>query len=247
MPTMQAHFERVERIWVAPANQTRLANGIATYGYNWTHSNFDWLKIMLQRKLRLRQQDRCCYCRRALVFDKGHVELDHIIDKGSNKGQYERFTFEIRNLALACKDCNNNKGTKAVLSTALSVAAEYPKKTTAYVWVHPHIHKYSDHIIIHQGWVYEAKNGSAEGHAVITKCMLHKLKDKERANRRVIVSGAKDLKVAVARAVGLVGEVGLDSLCRELGDQLALKWNSTPAEVDGAIRSLHASVQALPL
>ena len=247
MTTLQTYFERIERIWIASANKEKLAVGLSRHGYDWKNSNFSWLKVLLHERLRLRQKDRCCYCRRVLVFDKGHVELDHIVDKGSNKGAYARFTFEIRNLALACKDCNNNKGTKTVLSSVLLAAAPYPKKASAFVWVHPHIHKYSEHIIIHKGWVYEAKDGSPAGCAVITKCMLDKLNGKERANRQVIVGGAKDLKDAVSKAVGMVGEVELDALCRELGSQLAKKWSSTPTKVEGAIRSLYASVQALPI
>lgn len=179
------------------------------------------------------------------MFDKGHVELDHIVDKGSNKKVYARFTFEILNLALACKDCNNNKGTKQVLATPLPAGAVYPKNASAFLWVHPHIHDFSEHIVIHQGWVYEANGGSPEGLAVINKCMLDRLAEKERANRRVIVGGAVDLKDAVSKAVAMASEVELDVLCQELGTTLAKKWNSTPSQVEGAIRSLQASVQAL--
>jgi hypothetical protein len=245
MATIPARFERIERIWINTANKNKLSAGIAAHGYEWTHSNFAWLKELLHKRLRIRQQNRCCYCRRTLVFDKGHVELDHIVDKGSNKKVYARFTFEILNLALACKDCNNNKGTKQVLATPLPAGAVYPKNASAFLWVHPHIHDFSEHIVIHQGWVYEANGGSPEGLAVINKCMLDRLAEKERANRRVIVGGAVDLKDAVSKAVAMASEVELDVLCQELGTTLAKKWNSTPSQVEGAIRSLQASVQAL--
>jgi hypothetical protein len=113
--------------------------------------------------------------------------------------------------------------------------------------LHPHLHKYSDHVIIHQGWVYEAKNGLVEGQALTTGCMLDKLSTKERDNRRVLIGGAKDLKDAISKSIGMVGEVGLDALCQEFGSKLAKKWNSTPTEVEKAIRLVHASVQALQL
>lgn len=245
MAEINIHYERIERVWIAAVNKTKLAGCIAANGYDWDHSSFYWFKKMLHKRLRLRQKDRCCYCRRALLFNKGVVEIEHIVDKGSGKGRYKRFTFEIRNLALSCKDCNNAKGTKSVLSATLLPVDPYPATANAFAWVHPHFHKYSEHIIIHKGWVYEARNGSAQGYAVIDKCFLKDLPAKEHANRRVLVEGASDLKDAVSKAVGMVGEVGLDELCRELGNGFAKKWNSTPAKVEEAIRSIHASVQAL--
>jgi hypothetical protein len=248
MAVLPVHFERVERFWLAPVYKSKIAAGIALYGYAWTHSNFDWLKVLLNERLRGRQSDRCCYCRRALVFDKGHVELDHIIDKGSQNGMYARFTFEARNLALACKDCNNNKGTKPVLANPLAPNSPYPQHPRAFLWVHPHLHEYSDHITIHQGWVYEAQNASLDGLAVIRKCNLDKLRSKERENRRVLVDGAANLKDAVARAVGMVGDVGLDNLCKELGSHLSKKWKSAScAEVQQAIRDANTAIQSLNL
>lgn len=242
MGLLPIHFDRIERFWLLPAQKTQIGSGIALYGYNWTHSNFDWLKTNLNERLRKRQKDRCCYCRRPLRHDRGLVELDHIIDKGAQSG-IPRFTFEVKNLALACKDCNNNKGTKSVVSTPIQSNSPLPVRPSAYTWVHPHIHKYSEHILIHQGWVYEAKNSSPNGLAVITKCMLHKLAEKEAKNRQVIVGGAADLNDAVARAIGLVGEVGIDALCQELGSFLATQWKTaTPVQIQDAIRRAHASI-----
>lgn len=245
MAELSVHYERIERIWITSGTKTKLDACIVAHGYDWTHASFAWFKKLLHKRLRLRQKDRCCYCRRPLVFDKGRLEIEHIVDKGSNKGTYKRFTFELRNLALACKDCNNAKGTKRVLVAALPPAAPYPGRADEFIWVHPHFHRYSEHLIIHQGWIYEARNGSKEGLAVIVKCFLAELPAKERANRRVLVSGASDLNDAVAKAIGMAGEAGLDALCHELGAGLADKWNSTPAKVEAAIRQMHAAVRAL--
>ncbi|WP_216857611.1 HNH endonuclease, partial [Burkholderia sp. S171] len=137
MAIIPVHFERIERFWLAPVYKTKITAGVTLYGYNWTHSNFDWLKELLKKRLRKRQSDRCCYCRRALVFDRGHVELDHIIDKGSQSGIYARFTFEPRNLALACKDCNNNKGTKKVLTKPLATNSPYLRHPKAFLCKRP--------------------------------------------------------------------------------------------------------------
>ncbi|WP_157956621.1 HNH endonuclease [Dyella sp. C11] len=246
MAEIPAHFERIERFWLAPPHKARIAGGVTAYGYQWNHSNFDWFKTLVNDRLRKRQKNRCCYCRRPLVFDKGHVEIDHIVHKGSTNSPYARFAFEAQNLALSCKDCNNNKGKKTVLARAIRAGSNYPKQAKAFSWVHPHFHRYSDHITIHQGWVYESKNKSPEGLEVIRKCMLDKLAGKELANRRVIVDGAADLKAAVIRAVAMVEDVGLERLCRELGGHLSRKWRSaSSAEVKQVIRDTHAAVQMI--
>lgn len=247
MTELNIHYERINPLWLKTANQQRLAESITSRGYNWNHGDFQWFKDILKERLRARQKDRCCYCRRLLRYDKGVVEIEHIVDKGSSKGKYKRFTFEIKNLALSCKDCNNAKGVKNVLASPLTKTAPYPTRAADYVWVHPHFHKYSEHIIIHAAWVYEALGGSKEGLAVIQKCFLDKLALKERENRKLIVNSAVDLRDAIRLALGVVGDVGLDTLCRELGTALAKKWNSTPDKVEEAIRESHLALQRVPV
>jgi len=245
MTELNIRYERIDRLWLNETNRQRLADCITSRGFNWEHGDFAWFKEILKARLRLRQKDRCCYCRRALRYDKGVVEIEHIVDKGSNKGEYKRFMFEIGNLALSCKDCNNAKGVKKVLASTLTKAAPYPKRAADFTWVHPHLHKYSEHLIIHQGWVYEARGGSKEGLAVIKNCFLADLALKERKNREVLVGGASELTEAIGHAVAVVGDVGIDELCRELGEALAKKWRSTPAKVEAAIRQYHLKLQAM--
>lgn len=244
MALLPVHYEKVRRYSLTTTQQAKLQGGVALYGYEWTHSNFDWFKDFLKARLRTRQRDRCCYCRRRLLFDKGLVEIEHVIDKGAKISKYSRFTFEVGNLALACKDCNNNKGKKKVLAKDLQAADPYPVKASEFLWVHPYLHNYSEHIYIHQSWVYEAKNASPEGLKVIQHCMLDKLRDKERSNRRVIVSGAADYRQAILQAAAFAGEVGLDNICKELGARLSTKWKAgNSAEVEQAIRDAYHSVR----
>jgi 5-methylcytosine-specific restriction endonuclease McrA len=247
MPELDTHYERIDRIWLNETNRLRLADCIKNRGFNWVHGDFDWFKVILKKRLRQRQQHRCCYCRRVLRYDKGVVEIEHIVDKGSNNGEYKRFTFEIKNLALSCKDCNNAKGIKKVLVSPLKKAAPYPKRAADFTWVHPHFHKYSEHIIIHQGWVYEARDGSKEGLAVIKNCFLDDLAKKELQNRKLTVDGATDLKDAICRAIGVVGDVGLDALCQEVGKTLAKKWNSTHKEIEENIRAVYLALQQVSI
>lgn len=242
MATLDPKFERITRIQLSQADHARLAASIGRYGNDWEHSSFGWFKKRLHRSLRSRQKDLCCYCRRALRFDKGPVEIEHIVDKGSNNAEYGAYTFTIKNLALSCKDCNNNKGVKAVLRSAIPQPADYPRSAKQFLWVHPHMHRYSDHLTIHRGWVYEACNQSPEGQAVITKCKLTLLEDKERKNRQVTVSTAQSLEHAISVAASHIPHVGLDRLCRELAPFLSKVWKSHSAiEIEAAIRDANAA------
>lgn len=242
MVTLDPKFEKIARIQLSQIDRTRLADSIRRYGNNWEHSSFDWFKRRLHKSLRHQQKDLCCYCRRPLRFDKGPVEIEHIIDKGSNNAEYGAYTFVIKNLALSCKDCNNNKGVKAVLRTSIPQPAAYPRTAQQFLWVHPHMHRYSDHLTIHQGWVYEANNQSLEGQAVITKCKLALLENKERKNRQVTVSTAQSLEHAISVAVSHIPHVGLDRLCVELAPFLSQLWRShSSIEIEAAIRAANAA------
>lgn len=236
-------FDSIAPVALSAAQEKTLSAGIAKYGYDWKHSNFKWLKELLKPELRRRQSDRCCYCRRILRFDKGPVEIEHIVNKARN-GENAHFTFEPRNLALSCKDCNNGKGQKKVLRVKLAARGPYPTAAASFLWVHPYLHSYSDHILIHEAWVYEAKGGSPEGAAVITKCNLAELWDKERLNRQALIESAENLPAALQRAMGMIEDVGLDGLCRELAPMLVTLMGSggNISKAEGALRSAHAKI-----
>lgn len=239
-------FENIAPIVLSAAQQAKLKAGVTKYGHDWKHSNFDWLKDILKTELRKLQSDRCCYCRRILRFDKGPVEIEHVVNKARN-GDYEHFTFETKNLALSCKDCNNGKGQKKVLRVALAAHSPYPTAAVSFLWVHPYFHKYSDHILIHEAWVYEAIGRSPEGFAVIKNCKLADLWDKERRNRQALIESAENLSAGLQKAVGMVEEIGLDELCKELAPMLVTLMGSggNIAKAEGALRSVHAKIQEI--
>jgi uncharacterized protein (TIGR02646 family) len=238
MATIDVEYENIGRVRLQSKTIAKIAYTINTYGYEWTHSSADWYRKLVLIKLRRQQKNRCCYCRRTINYNKGAYELDHIIDKGSKGGRYGRFCFDLRNLALACKDCNNNKGTKAVLFKDLSINAPYPTDKAVFNWVHPHLHDYSEHISIHTGWIYEAKSGNSMGLQVITHCKLDQLSAKEAKNRRAHVMGAASVKEALSRVAGYKTEAGLDTLCKQFGKSLGSRWKKGDAEIEAAIRGL---------
>lgn len=62
------------------------------------------------------QDSKCCYCGLQL-WETGRGEIDHIASKSGRKKSYPEFTFELKNIALACEHCNGSskKGERDVV------------------------------------------------------------------------------------------------------------------------------------
>jgi len=145
----------------------------------------------LKKSLRTAQRGRCCFCRRVL-YDDYAAHLEHFADKET----YKSYSFEILNLALSCGTCNAKKNghfkswsTKfkkfshrrgliatsrcPVLAVQLSDNDAFPTTHSAFRWVNPHVHNYSDHITIYRGWVFHGK--TREGIRTIQGTKLNEL------------------------------------------------------------------------
>jgi 5-methylcytosine-specific restriction endonuclease McrA len=115
----------------------------------------------------LKAQDyRCCYCKqRIVVAHNGAWDTDHIIPKDTHAA----FLFEPRNLCVSCKDCNLIKLNKVVLKN--QGRKRFPASPKDYIFVHPHFHKYTDHIcIVQEAALYLPK--TPEGIKLIEVCGL---------------------------------------------------------------------------
>ena len=109
---------------------------------------------------------RCCYCQqRIVVSHNGAWDTDHIIPKDTHAA----FLFEPQNLCVSCKDCNLIKLNKGVLKKPNRV--RFPRSPQDYTFVHPHFHKYADHIyIVQEAALYLPK--TLEGIKLIEVCGL---------------------------------------------------------------------------
>ena len=94
--------------------ETIIANNFNSHS-DWTKPVFNSIKVNIITHLRTQQGNTCCYCKYELGFDIKQVDIEHIIPKS----EYEKFTFETRNLALSCPACNTKKSTKPVLKKAI--------------------------------------------------------------------------------------------------------------------------------
>lgn len=125
-------------------------------------SNF---KTNLREYLRPCQNNCCAYCRMRLHANEATPEIDHIIPKKLKpEWMYEPF-----NLCLSCKLCNTKKGHKKKTLVDNDIT-ELPKNSESYLFVHPHIDKYSEHIELVGGILY--RGITEKGRYTIELCNL---------------------------------------------------------------------------
>ena len=144
---------------------TIIANNFNTHT-DWSKAVFDSIKVNIINHLRTQQSNTCCYCKYPLGFDIKQVDIEHIVPKS----EYEKFTFETRNLALSCPACNTKKSIKPVLKNSV---VNYPTNGTHIIIIHAHYDDYSSHIEIINNCVFVAK--STKGSETITFCELFRL------------------------------------------------------------------------
>jgi hypothetical protein len=169
----------------------------------------------LKIALRTSQLGRCCFCRRHL-YDDYATHLEHFLDKAT----FPQFSYEIRNLALSCGTCNIRKS--AYFSTwdrryrfitrnfvgpilarcpairvALVAGDPFPTAPADFSWVNPHFHRYSQHILLVRGWVFEGR--SPEGRRTIRSL---KLNDVGQIERRALAERLEARGGALSMLVG---------------------------------------------
>lgn len=207
------------------AEITELFNEAIASGRDWGSSAHDRAKEALKTALFDAQGGRCAYCRRPIKRELGHNEIDHILPKLRSGDEekfkqnertsrrstagYPTFTFVPKNLAIACKRCNQRKGTfDARKYRNVDAVAAYSLDEDYYEWVHPHIHDYSDHIEILNGFIFHAKEASPNGECVISACGLSDVAAVERAAADLRIKNAADYAVALASMLPLLDDYG---------------------------------------
>lgn len=140
---------------------------------NWSKDVFEDFKDRVREYLRGQQDNRCCYCKKILKWDKKEVDIEHIIPKSKRP----HFTFLNYNLALSCPACNTTKNQDMPLSNPAKLT--FPYKTSDYLIIHPHFDDYFKEIeIVNEIFI---KSKGAKGDWTIEHCDLdtiEKAKDK---------------------------------------------------------------------
>lgn len=89
------------------------------------------------------QDYTCPYCQQKIVVEHNAIwDAEHIIPKD----KHPKFLFSPLNLCVSCKDCNLAKLNKNVLKNPKRKTL--PTKSDDYIFIHPHLDKYEDHMKI---------------------------------------------------------------------------------------------------
>lgn len=98
------------------------------------------LKALLRKRLKARQEPRCCYCKRWLLNNAHASPIEHVLPRRF----YPQFALRVRNLAIACNDCNALK-TDDDWGQFAGPHLDYPSPTVM-GFFHPRYHPYDEHI-----------------------------------------------------------------------------------------------------
>ncbi|WP_241616916.1 HNH endonuclease [Rosenbergiella epipactidis] len=133
---------------------------------NFTHNNWgDDELIDIRNEIRdyhrKTQRLECVYCLEPISTRAAHAApIEHI----APKSQYFNFIFEPKNLCVICPDCNEYKGKNEVFFEPSIVNTNpkiYPRASSAFRIVHPHIDEYEEHIIkLNRIYIDRTKKGN---------------------------------------------------------------------------------------
>lgn len=124
------------------------------------------LKNYIKSELRKEFGNTCYFCKETVHESNSYFEIEHILTKSQD--EYRCFTFNPKNFALCCKECNNLKGMTDVLSKSaykpnyVYKFDEYPFESEQFDIIHPYIDNYDEHID-KKGIFYLVKDNSEKG------------------------------------------------------------------------------------
>lgn len=140
----------------------------ATY---WEHEEVSPTRKEIKRHYIGEQRHLCCYCG---LPDPALHGLDWDAEHIVPKTKHPEFLFTDVNLAVACRECNGNKGDEETLVDPL--ASTYPSVSDAFHVVHPHYDEWSEHIL--RDHVTYA-SFSKKGEWTIKECKLNRFSGRE--------------------------------------------------------------------
>lgn len=184
---------------------------------DWEKASLKKLKDTLRNDLLEFQNYSCAYCKREITTEIGRSELDHIIPCSL----VPSFTFVRANLTLTCKRCNHSKkdhNPTTLPTEELRVIKGYINDSEKYLWIHPYVHSYEDHIRIIGDAIFEAVNESEKGLAVISKCKLDEISHVIDLQKSAKLKRARTPMHAIFTLVGEYPDESSDSLAKRLSE-----------------------------
>ena len=156
---------------------------------NWKDNDLKYHRMDIADYLYYINEGRCFYCKCEINKNSSKEHIEHIIDKGD----YEQFTYQPKNLTLACENCNTTKSTNLVLNRDIKSDCsynDYPFNSNDYKIIHAYIDTYEE--CIKPGIIYYSIDNKKKGENTILMCGInHSIRVEQRQrmydteNRRV--------------------------------------------------------------
>lgn len=232
-------FDIIPRKRWAAGEQTLIRTYFKGKHSEWSKRTLKLVRDSVRTYLLRVQRHRCAYCRRQIGAELGRNEIDHVIAKALPG--MARFTYEHINLVAACKRCNWLKKDHDVLARALLPADTYPLLAPDYLWVHPYIHRYSDHIEQVGGYLFREKGDAAaqaRGKAVIDVCRLNTLGTVETRRLYEVAHASEDHHIAIMGLISDNTHLGLPVLAKIIRRARPAFRKLTEAQVIGIIEAV---------
>lgn len=130
-------------------------------------------KLRVKHVLRSKQGRICCYCGVDLQKNRDSYDAEHVLPKS----RAPQFTFDVRNLAAACKPCNGAKGeSPTTVPVNLERATLLPYVSASYSIIHPHLDEWKDYLNFDEfERVVPAELDTGKGANTIAVCNIHRL------------------------------------------------------------------------
>lgn len=155
-------YEEVHRPLVDAYNALERVHQDPSY---WSDAEVNSIRARVKNHYEREQGFRCCYCNIHLPTSHNRVwDAEHIVPKST----HPHFLFEPQNLAVSCIECNSAKDNNSVLVN--DNAVRYPRRSEAFVIVHPHYDNMDDHIAVSLERFYLPK--TRKGEKTIHFCRL---------------------------------------------------------------------------
>lgn len=177
---------------------------------DWEDTDLKYHRMDIADYLYYINKGQCFYCKMEIDKNITNEHIEHIIDKGD----YDQFTYQPKNLTLSCPNCNTAKSTTSVLDNPISTSCnydEYPYESESYTIVHAYLDEYEQYI--KPGIVYEPIDGKEKGIQTIKICGINhyiRVEQRERTAKKEkryisrLISRIKDseqVKVSGAKIV----------------------------------------------
>jgi 5-methylcytosine-specific restriction endonuclease McrA len=139
---------------------------------SWGDEDLEPLRSALRSHYRQAQNGLCTYCRQTIsTASAQNCHVEHIVPKSL----HPEFIFEPKNLCVICAECNAIKRAQEtahdIPETLSREPRRYPRASSAFKIVHPHVDTYTDHIeVFHRFYL----DRTPKGHFTIGACKLNR-------------------------------------------------------------------------